>query len=40
VTATPLAVGQVDSVSLSGGAVRLSTKSLGDIALADVRQVR
>jgi flagellar basal-body rod modification protein FlgD len=40
VTATPLAVGQVDSVSLAGGAVRLSTKSLGEVALTDVRQVR
>ena len=40
VTATALTFAQVASVSLSGGSVKLSIPSLGQVALADVRQVR
>ncbi|MEO0004042.1 MAG: flagellar hook assembly protein FlgD, partial [Pseudomonadota bacterium] len=40
VTATALTVGQVASVSLTGGSVQLGIPSVGQVALADVRQVR
>lgn len=40
VTATTLSAVQVGGVSLSNNSVRLSLAGLGDVALADVRQVR
>lgn len=40
VTATALSTAQVGGVSLSNNSVRLSLAGLGDVALADVRQVR
>jgi len=40
VTATTLTLGQVASVSLANGKVSLSIPAVGDVALADVRQVR
>ncbi len=39
-TATTLTLGQVASVSLANGKVSLSIPAVGDVALADVRQVR
>ena len=40
VTATALSAVQVGGVSLSNNSVRLSLPGMGDVALADVRQVR
>ncbi|MCX7250458.1 MAG: flagellar hook assembly protein FlgD [Burkholderiales bacterium] len=40
VTATALSAAQVGGVSLSNNSVRLNLAGLGDVALADVRQVR
>ena len=40
VTATALSAAQVGGVSLSNNSVRLSLPGMGDVALADVRQVR
>ena len=40
VAATTLALGQVASVSLANNAVSLAIPALGNVALADVRQVR
>ena len=40
VTATTLTLGQVASVSIASGKVSLSIPAVGDVALADVRQVR
>lgn len=40
VTATPLAAGRVDSVSMAAGGLTLSVAGLGNVALADVKQVR
>ena len=40
VTATTLTQGQVASVSIANGKVSLSIPAVGDVALADVRQVR
>jgi len=40
VSATTLTLGQVASVSLASGKVSLNIPAVGDVALADVRQVR
>jgi flagellar basal-body rod modification protein FlgD len=39
VTATPLALASVSSVSLTGGALKVNTSSLGQLALSQIQQI-